>query len=90
MRLAAQFAVELARQLRSLGAGGGAAGGAEVQAALWLRVALLPPLLPLVYADRDQSATGNLRGIIAPTLLTCAVKPALLLRPALALYTISS
>lgn len=73
--MGAQFAVELARQLKLLAAAPGAGPPAALQAALWLRAALLPPLLPLVYSDRDQSAGGNLRGLIAPTLLTC-VSPA--------------
>ncbi len=64
--------MELARQLRTLAAAPAGAPPALLQAAMWLRATLLPPLLPLAYADRDQSADGNLRGIITPTLLMCA------------------
>lgn len=74
-----QFAVELTRQLRQLasaspagtpGATSAAMSTAELQCALWVRLSLLPPLLPLVYADKDSAAGGSLRNSLAPTLLT--------------------
>lgn len=53
-------------------AGGGSGGGgsaAALQAALWLRLALLSPLLPLVYASKEQGAERSLRAALAHALL---------------------
>lgn len=76
-----EFAVELTRQLCQLasarpgsetGATSAATSAAELQCALWVRLALLPPLLPLVYVDKDTSGGSSLRTSLTPTLLTLA------------------
>ncbi|KAK9835009.1 hypothetical protein WJX81_003856 [Elliptochloris bilobata] len=49
---------------------------AGVQAAVWLRLAVLLPLLPVVYADREPDAGRNLRARLATALLRILVSPA--------------
>ena len=46
---------------------GSAAG---VQSAVWLRLGVLPALLPLVYLDREPSAAKNLRPQLAGALFS--------------------
>ncbi len=49
--------------------GGGGSAAAGLQAALWLRLGALSPLLPLVYADREPAPEKNLRTTLVPILL---------------------
>ncbi len=59
--------------------GGGAlarAGpAAGVQVAVWLRLAVLLPLLPVVYADREPDGARNLRARLAAALLRILASP---------------
>jgi hypothetical protein len=62
------------------GAGAAAAAGAvgsdaAVQVSVWLRLAVLMPLLPIVRANRDQEGARNLRGracTVLAQLMTCS------------------
>lgn len=80
-----QFAEAVIRQLQELTtatpssprSGSAAEDGssaAALQLALWLRLALLSPLLPLVYASKEGDPARNLRSILAPILLRCQQK----------------
>ena len=52
------------------------AGSAEgVQAAVWVRLKLLLPLLPLVYADPEPDSTKNMRAALAKALLPIMASP---------------
>ena len=52
------------------------AGPAEgVQAAVWMRLAVLLPLLPVVYADREPDQARNLRARLAAALLRILASP---------------
>lgn len=43
---------------------------------MWLRLAVLLPLLPVVYADREPDAARNLRARLATALLRILIAPA--------------
>lgn len=55
---------------------GTAASPAVVQVSAWLRLALLLPLLPLVYKHRSADAGGGLRGQLLRALLRLLASPA--------------
>lgn len=58
-------------------AAGGTSGwgsSAALQAAVWLRLAMLSPLLPLVYASKEQGAERSLRTALAHALLRCRLR----------------
>jgi hypothetical protein len=64
-----QFAEAIVQQLHELAGAPALGGAADIQVALWLRLALLGPLLPLVYASKEGVAGGSLRARLAPILL---------------------
>ena len=52
------------------------AGSAEgVQAAVWVRLKLLLPLLPLVYADPEPDSNKNMRVLLAKALMPVMASP---------------
>lgn len=55
---------------------GAAASPAAVQVSAWLRLALLLPLLPLVYKHRSADGGGGLRGQLLHALLRLLASPA--------------
>ncbi|KAL4458306.1 hypothetical protein ABPG75_013171 [Micractinium tetrahymenae] len=55
--------------------GGTAASPAAVQVSIWLRLAMLLPLLPLVYKHRSADASGGLRGQLLRALLRLLAAP---------------
>ena len=61
-------------ELRTWCFGTGSAEG--VQVAVWLRLAILPSLLPLVYADREPDAAKNLRALLAQALVSLLMSTA--------------
>lgn len=48
---------------------------AALQVALWVRVRVLMPLLPLIYMDRESDARKNLRSQLVPALLQLVASP---------------
>ena len=57
--------------------GGYAAASAQAaQTAIWLRLTILSPLLPVVYADHEPSPAKNLRVLLARALVSLATLPA--------------
>ncbi|GAX83539.1 hypothetical protein CEUSTIGMA_g10964.t1, partial [Chlamydomonas eustigma] len=48
---------------------------ASVQVALWLRLSILLPLLPIIHADRDPDSRGNLRNLLVPALVHLLLAP---------------
>ena len=53
----------------STASGASATGQAGLQAAVWTRLLMLMPLLPLVYADREPKPELNLRTTLVRTLV---------------------
>ena len=52
------------------------AGSAEgVQAAVWVRLKLLLPLLPLIYADPEPESNKNMRVLLAKALIPIMASP---------------
>ena len=65
-----QFAEAIIQQLHELVDAPALDGGADRRVALWLRLALLSPLLPLAYASKEATAgRSSLRARLAPILL---------------------
>lgn len=64
-----QFAEAIIQQLHELADTATLGDSTGSQVALWLRLALLSPLLPLVYASKEGVAGGSLRARLAPILL---------------------
>ncbi|KXZ53328.1 hypothetical protein GPECTOR_7g1222 [Gonium pectorale] len=46
-----------------------------LQVALWLRVRVLMPLMPLIYSDRESDARRNLRSQLVPALVQLLASP---------------
>ncbi|GAX80294.1 hypothetical protein CEUSTIGMA_g7732.t1 [Chlamydomonas eustigma] len=46
-----------------------------ISVALWLRLSILLPLLPIIHADRDPDSRGNLRNLLVPALVHLLLAP---------------
>lgn len=58
----------------------GVAGSPEgVQVAIWLRLAVLPPLLPLIYPERPSEPSKSLKAQLAGALLHLLTSPSVYL-----------